>query len=76
MTPRQRLLKDLKSWLEKNIGKLPKDSLIETAKAYDLEPYDYLHHVLRHIAVADTVEKLEALLPWNIKKRSVENRVS
>ncbi|MBT3724622.1 MAG: transposase domain-containing protein, partial [Gammaproteobacteria bacterium] len=31
-------------------------------------PYDYLHHVLQHIAAADTVEKLEALLPWNIKK--------
>lgn len=124
-------LKDLKSWLEKNIGKLPKDSLtytamyytlnqwdsligycedghlrisnvlaenairpmavgrrnwlfsdtpkgaqgsatcyslIETAKANGLEPYDYLHHVLQHIAAADTVEKLEALLPWNIKK--------
>lgn len=43
-------------------------SLIETAKANGLEPYDYLHHVLQHIAAADTVEKLEALLPWNIKK--------
>jgi len=135
---RQRLslpnLKDLQSWLEKNISKLPKDSLtytamyytlnqwntligycedghlrisnvlaenairplavgrrnwlfsdtpkgakgsatcyslIETAKANGLEPYDYLHHVLQHIAAADTVEKLEALLPWNIKKVSV-----
>lgn len=43
-------------------------SLIETAKANGLEPYDYLHHVLKRIAAADTVEKLEALLPWNIKK--------
>jgi transposase len=42
-------------------------SLIETAKANGLEPYEYLHHVLKHIAAADTVEKLEALLPWNIK---------
>jgi transposase len=125
------ILKDLKVWLEKNISKLPKDSLtytamyytlnqwdtlirycddghlmisnilaenairpmavgrrnwlfsdtpkgaqgsatcyslIETAKANGLEPYEYLHHVLKHIAAADTVEKLEALLPWNIKK--------
>ncbi len=125
------ILKDLKSWLEKNISKLPKDSLtytamyytlnqwetlirycengdlrisnilaenairplaigrrnwlfsdtpkgaqgsatcyslIESAKANGLEPYGYLHHVLQHIAAADTVEKLEALLPWNIKK--------
>jgi transposase len=38
------------------------------AKANGLEPYEYLHHVLKHIAAADTVEKLEALLPWNIKK--------
>jgi len=44
-------------------------SLIEKAKTNGLEPYDYLHHVLRFIAAADTVEKLEVLLPWNIKKR-------
>ncbi|MEW7981910.1 MAG: transposase domain-containing protein, partial [Candidatus Sedimenticola endophacoides] len=31
-----------------------------------LEPYDYLHHVLRHIGGADTLEKIEALLLWNI----------
>jgi len=42
-------------------------SLIETAKANGLEPYAYLHHVLQHIAAADTLEKLEALLPWNMK---------
>jgi len=40
-------------------------SLIETAKANGLEPYDYLRHVLEHIAAADTVDKIEALLPWN-----------
>ncbi len=42
-------------------------SLIETAKANGLEPYEYLRHVLTHIASADTVEKIEALLPWNAK---------
>ena len=42
-------------------------SLIETAKANGLEPYDYLRHVLKHIAAADTLEKIEALLPWNVK---------
>ena len=41
-------------------------SLIETAKANGLEPYAYLSHVLQHIGAADTVEKLEALLPWNV----------
>ncbi len=40
-------------------------SLIETAKANGLEPYDYLRHVLTHIAAADSVERIEALLPWN-----------
>jgi len=42
-------------------------SLIETARANDLEPYEYIHHVLKYIAAADTVEQLEALLPWNVK---------
>ncbi|MEQ9532034.1 transposase domain-containing protein, partial [Marinobacter salarius] len=40
-------------------------SLIETAKANSLEPSAYIHHVLKHIADADTLEKLETLLPWN-----------
>ena len=41
-------------------------SLVETAKANQLEPSAYIHHLLRHIAEADTVEELEALLPWNV----------
>ena len=43
-------------------------SLVETAKANGLEPYNYLKRVLSDIAAADTVEKLEALLPWNVAK--------
>jgi transposase len=42
-------------------------SLIETAKANSLEPSAYIHHVLKHIADADTLEKLETLLPWNVE---------
>lgn len=42
-------------------------SLIETAKANNLDPQSYIKHILDHIAVADTLEKLEALLPWNVK---------
>jgi len=42
-------------------------SLIESAKANGLEPYEHLRHVLQHITSADTVEKLEALLPWNMR---------
>jgi transposase len=46
-------------------------SLIETARANGLEPYAYIRYVLKHIAEADTVEKLEALLPWNAKAQLV-----
>jgi hypothetical protein len=41
-------------------------SLIETAKANDLEPFAYLQHVLKHIGAADSLETIEALLPWNM----------
>jgi len=41
-------------------------SLVETTKANGLEPYAYLREVLRQLPYADTVEALEALLPWNI----------
>jgi hypothetical protein len=41
-------------------------SLIETAKANGLGPYAYLRQVLHDIGAADTVEQIEALLPWNI----------
>ena len=43
-------------------------SLIETAKANGLEPYEYLKQVLTALPYAETVEEIEALLPWNIKK--------
>ena len=42
-------------------------SLIETARANGLEPYAYLRHVLAHIATADTLEQIEALLPWHVR---------
>ena len=43
-------------------------SLVETAKLNGLEPYDYLHTVLSKLPYAETVEQIEALLPWNITK--------
>ena len=43
-------------------------SLIETAKANHVEPASYIKYVLDNIAEATTVEKLEALLPWNVPK--------
>lgn len=47
-------------------------SLIETAAANNLEPLSYIEYVLRRIGEADTVEKLEALLPWNVRTALAE----
>lgn len=44
-------------------------SLIETAKANGLEPYHYLKRVLTELPAANTVEQIEALLPWQVKMR-------
>lgn len=51
-------------------------SLIETAKANNLEPSAYIEHVLTHIAEADTLEKLEQLLPWNSALEPVAKKVA
>jgi len=47
-------------------------TLIETAKANGLEPFDYLQQVVKHIALAKNVEDYERLLPWNIKEQVVK----
>ena len=41
-------------------------SLVQTAKANDVEPYQWLCHVLRDLPAAKNVDDVEALLPWNI----------
>ncbi len=41
-------------------------SLIETAKANNLEPYRYLELLFRKIPGVETKEDLEKLLPWNV----------
>lgn len=41
--------------------------LIETAKANNLEPYNYLRYIFKELPGAQTVEKIEKLLPWNVK---------
>ncbi|MEX1056707.1 MAG: IS66 family transposase [Natronospirillum sp.] len=51
-------------------------SLIETAKANDLNPAAYIQHILDHIAKADTVEKIEALLPWNVDLERTSKKVA
>ncbi|WP_274518449.1 transposase domain-containing protein [Congregibacter litoralis] len=38
--------------------------MIETAKANGLEPYAYLRRVFTALPQAETVEEIEALLPW------------
>jgi len=42
-------------------------SLIESAKANGLEPLQYYQHILAALPYADTVDKVEALLPWNVE---------
>ena len=50
-------------------------SLVETAKANGLEPYAYIRYVMEHIGAADTLEKWEALLPWNVPLDKFEKKV-
>ena len=42
-------------------------SLIETAKANDLNTYDYLQHIFKELPNVQNVEQIEALLPWNVQ---------
>lgn len=43
-------------------------SLIETCKAHDAQPYDYLRYVLERIPNATVCDDFEALLPYNCKE--------
>lgn len=43
-------------------------SLIETAKANGLEPYAYLRFLFANLPMANTTERIKALLPQNIDK--------
>lgn len=51
-------------------------SLLETAKANQLEPSAYINYVLERIGEADTLEKLEALLPWNVPLEPISKKVA
>ena len=42
-------------------------SLIETCKAHQVDVFAWLKHALTHMRQADTLEKMEALLPFNVK---------
>jgi transposase len=61
-----------KAWLFSDTSKGAKASaiyysLIESAKANGLEPYEYLYKILKRLPYAESVEDFEALLPWNAK---------
>ncbi|NUW67088.1 transposase domain-containing protein [Vibrio coralliilyticus] len=43
-------------------------SLIETAKANDGEPYDYLEYILREIPKLKSGDDHSHLLPWNMAR--------
>lgn len=42
-------------------------SLVATARANGLEPSAYLNFLFENLPAAETVEALEALLPWNVR---------
>mgnify|MGYP000610319568 CR=1 FL=1 len=41
-------------------------SIVETAKANDLVPFDYLHHILSVLSERNDDDTLTDLLPWNV----------
>ena len=41
-------------------------SIVETAKASNLDPFHFVYRLFSELPQADTVEKLEKLLPWNM----------
>ncbi|WP_037071003.1 transposase domain-containing protein, partial [Psychromonas arctica] len=61
-----------KNWLHSNSVKGANASaaiysMIETAKANELEPYAYLSYIIKELPLVETIEQFESLLPWNVK---------
>ena len=46
-------------------------SIIETAKANDLEPYAYLKRIFTELPNAKTVAQIENLLPWSLAENNI-----
>ncbi len=46
-------------------------SLINTAMLNGHNPYTYLVHVFKELPAAETVDEIEALLPWNLELPTV-----
>ncbi|MGB5446158.1 MAG: IS66 family transposase [Psychromonas sp.] len=60
-----------KNWLHSNSVKGANASaaiysMIETAKANELEPYAYLSYIIKELPLVETIEQFESLLPWNV----------
>jgi len=47
-------------------------SLIETAKAHQLEPYDYMRFILAKIPYATELSDIEKLLPYNLTQEQIK----
>jgi transposase len=47
-------------------------SLVMTARANGVEPYGYLHYLFDYLPAAQTVDQIEALLPWNVTAAMLE----
>ena len=47
-------------------------SLIETCKAHQVDVFAWLKHTLTYMRQADTLEKMEALLPFNVKPEELD----
>jgi transposase len=47
-------------------------SLVESAKANGIEPYAYLRHVFTELPKAKTIDDVEALLPWQVDRKSLK----
>ncbi|MBS3809797.1 MAG: IS66 family transposase [Desulfobacterales bacterium] len=46
-------------------------SLIETARANNLEPYSYLRYIFGKLPLAESLEDFEALLPWKLDNYTI-----
>ena len=49
-------------------------SLVETAKANEIEPYAYLCHLFTELPKASCLEDFEALLPYRLDRTLLEPR--
>jgi transposase len=49
------------------------NSLVETAKANELEPYAYLRHVVAELPRATTLAAIEALLPQRVDRAALQD---